>query len=86
MGAVASLIATALVLTAPSAQTGERAVALLSDNRLIQLALHGPRRAARERNRHSASQDRRPSPYAGILFGRARRGCHRLIDTVRPVQ
>ncbi len=39
MGLVAPLIATALALAAPSTQTSERAVALLSDNRLIELAL-----------------------------------------------
>jgi hypothetical protein len=39
MGLVAPLIATAFALAAPSTQTSERAVALLSDNRLIELAL-----------------------------------------------
>jgi hypothetical protein len=39
MGVAAGLVATALALAAPPAQTSERAVALLSDNRLIQFAL-----------------------------------------------
>ena len=39
MGLVGPLIATALTLAAPSPQPSERAFALLSDNRLIELAL-----------------------------------------------
>jgi hypothetical protein len=62
MGAVASLIATALALTAPSAQTGERAVALLSDNRLIQLALPSGKIVARRRLG--------PKPGGRIMAGR----------------
>jgi len=46
---LAPLIATALALAAPSAQTSERAFALLSDNRLIELALPSGKIVARRR-------------------------------------
>ena len=49
MGLVAPLIATVLALAAPSAQPSERAVALLSDNRLIELALPSGKIVVRRR-------------------------------------
>jgi hypothetical protein len=49
MALVAPLIATALALAAPSPQTSERAFALLSDNRLIELALPSGKIVARRR-------------------------------------
>jgi hypothetical protein len=49
MELVAPLIATALALAAPSTQTSERAVALLSDNRLIELALPSGKIVVRRR-------------------------------------
>jgi hypothetical protein len=49
MGLVAPLIATALALAAPSTQTSERAVALLSDNSLIELALPSGKIVVRRR-------------------------------------
>jgi hypothetical protein len=47
MGLVAPLIATALMLAAPSPKPSERAFALLSDNRLIELALPSGKIVAR---------------------------------------
>jgi hypothetical protein len=49
MGLLAPLLATALALAAPSPQTSERAVALLSDNRLVELALPSGKIVARQR-------------------------------------
>jgi hypothetical protein len=49
MGLVAPLIATALTLAAPSPQPSERAFALLSDNRLLELALPSGKIVARRR-------------------------------------
>jgi hypothetical protein len=49
MGLVAPLIATVLTLAAPSPQPSERAFALLSDNRLIELALPSGKIVARRR-------------------------------------
>lgn len=49
MGLVAPLMATVLALAAPSTHTDERAVALLSDNRLIELALPSGKIVVRRR-------------------------------------
>jgi hypothetical protein len=49
MGVVAPLVASALALAAPPAHTNERAVALLSDNRVVQLALPSGKIVARRR-------------------------------------
>jgi hypothetical protein len=49
MALVAPLIASALALAAPSTQTSERAFALLSNNRLIELALPSGKIVARRR-------------------------------------
>jgi hypothetical protein len=62
MGLVAPLIATALTLAAPASQPSERAFALLSDNRLIELALPSGKIVARRRLG--------PKPRERIMAGR----------------